>query len=261
MRAANNGYETETTCGRCGAGLPSSARFCGVCGNDQQPAATSDATHVDASERTEHVSTTDETPVEDEVDDVRTAPSTSATAVVLPQPSRQLGLPPSRFPRPTAALARRRLHPRWVAITVAGAALATLVGIGVQNDLSTRGRLTTTRHTLASTRTDLETTRTQLATTTADLSSTKLDLTSTKAALEKANSDLSAKEQELSGVRNSLSDAHNQLTMQAGQIETLKSCLNGVVTALSDVADDDYYGAASALNAVQVSCQSASQMF
>jgi hypothetical protein len=47
------------------------------------------------------------------------------------------------------------------------------------------------------------------------------------------------------------------VTIQAGQIETLKSCLSGVSIALSDLASGDYSGTIAALEAVQVSCHSA----
>jgi hypothetical protein len=52
--------------------------------------------------------------------------------------------------------------------------------------------------------------------------------------------------QRLGGVTNSLSDARSRLNIQSGQIETLKSCLNGVSTALTDVAYEDYTSAVSA---------------
>jgi hypothetical protein len=41
-------------------------------------------------------------------------------------------------------------------------------------------------------------------------------------------------------VRNNLKDAKSTLTIRSGQIETLKSCLNGVTVALGDLADGDY---------------------
>lgn len=56
---------------------------------------------------------------------------------------------------------------------------------------------------------------------------------------------------------NHAADVKSSLTIKSGQIETLKSCLNGVSIALTDLAYSDYAGAISALNAVKVSCHSA----
>lgn len=61
-------------------------------------------------------------------------------------------------------------------------------------------------------------------------------------------------------MQNSLTDAKSRLTMQSGQIETLKACPTGVSIAFRDVADGDYLGAVSALQAVKVSCDAAYAM-
>jgi hypothetical protein len=68
---------------------------------------------------------------------------------------------------------------------------------------------------------------------------------------------LSTAQAQFRGVRTSLSDANGRINVQSGQIETLKSCLNGVSIALNDVAYNDYSGAVSALDAVRVSCRAA----
>lgn len=125
----------------------------------------------------------------------------------------------------------------------------------------TRQSLRATEATLASTQSELATAETELATTLTDLTGTKTELASVEKALADVKKQLAGKEQDLRGVRNNLAEVKSSVTIQAGQIETLKNCLNGVSIALSDAAYGDYSAALSALQAVEVSCDKAYALF
>jgi len=71
---------------------------------------------------------------------------------------------------------------------------------------------------------------------------------------------LQSAQKELAGVRGSLNEANTKVNLQASQIETLKSCLNGVSAALHYAAYSDYDAAIAALEAVEVSCDKAYKM-
>ena len=142
------------------------------------------------------------------------------------------------------ALVPRPQVPRraFVAMVVVVAVLAVAVvgALGV-NDVSTHHKLASTRAELATTQRDLAAARAKIADITKQLDASKADLASTK-------SQLDAKTTELSGVRNSLNYAN-------GQIDDLKTCLQGVLQADSYAADGDYTSALAALDAVMPVCQ------
>ena len=151
----------------------------------------------------------------------------------------------------------RRSRVRRSLVALAGVGLVAGVAVLAVDDRGAHQQLTRTRGALHSTQATLHSTQAQLSQAQADLAGANADLTRTKASLSSVQATLKTKEQALAGVQNSLTDAKNSVTVQAGQIETLKSCLNGVRIALSDVAYGDYSGALSALDAVQVSCNAA----
>jgi hypothetical protein len=153
-----------------------------------------------------------------------------------------------------------RSRARKLTATAACALLVAGVATLAMNDRGTHQRLSHTRAALQASQQRLHSTESVLSQTQADLSDANADLASTKANLTKVEATLKSKEQTLVGVQNSLSDAKTSVTVQAGQIQSLKSCLNGVQIALSDVAYGDYSGAVAALNAVQVSCNAASEI-
>jgi hypothetical protein len=157
-----------------------------------------------------------------------------------------------------APVTRRLTRDRVLAGALALAVVA--AGVVTYDDVRHRGTLDRTRRQLAATRSELASTVARLDSTAATLDSTQIDLTSTRADLSASNKTLSTLRGQLSGVRNTLSDAKGKLNVQASQIVTLKSCLNGVTIALGDVAYGDYSGAVSALDAVRVSCQAASRI-
>jgi hypothetical protein len=165
------------------------------------------------------------------------------------------------LPARTTRGSRWARRPRWMVPVALGVAVSAAVGSGVRADLDVRSRLDATRGELASTRIDLERTSATLRTTEADLVATDGALVSATTERDALEADLDARLAELEGVRGSLGDARSRLDLQAGQIETLKSCLNGVSSALSFAAYEDFVSAMAALDAVQVSCDRASDLF
>jgi len=160
----------------------------------------------------------------------------------------------------TAKPASRRALRRWL---TAGACLvvACLVALGVVAYFSTKSDLTDTRNKLKSTSATLASTQGKLEETLATLTHTQSDLSSTQHQRDDLQNSLNDANAKLAGLQNSLNDANTRVNGQASQIETLKACLAGVLTALSDSANFDYDGAISALNAVQVSCTEAGKLF
>lgn len=149
---------------------------------------------------------------------------------------------------------RRRRWPRVAALVVGILALAGGIAEGAW--------------VYAQTREDLEQTRAELQRTTDKLTATEQDLELTRLKLEderERSSSLQREVQrlrtELRGVRGTLSEAEQRLELQAGQIEDLKDCLNGVSMALDSVLYGDYRGAANALVAVESDCQAAFSLF
>ncbi|GIU97438.1 MAG: hypothetical protein KatS3mg013_1241 [Actinomycetota bacterium] len=118
------------------------------------------------------------------------------------------------------------------------------------------------------TREELRATQGELRRTKDDLAATSEDLRIARAQLEVAREENRRLERELRelrvelrGVRGTLSEAQARLELQAGQIEDLKECLNGVSLALDNVLYGDYWAAANALTAVQTSCEAAFALF
>lgn len=164
--------------------------------------------------------------------------------------------PPRRSARVRATWNRR-----WVRRTVAVVVLLAAAGSLVADDLGTRSRLDATRERLHTTELRLTRTRADLDGTRRELASTRTDLDARTRERDDLRARLDATNAELAGVRGSLSEAQSRLNLQAGQIATLKSCLSGVAQALIYVADGYYGLAASALEAVRVACEQASELF
>jgi hypothetical protein len=211
-----------TACPECGQAVPESAQFCGACG--------------------------------------------AATSVLDAAPTS-----PIPFPRadaaPEAATPELETAERvpgrnpWVPILGTVLAVALVVAaLLVWNDAQTHNHLTATSRRLVSTRSSLVGATADLSRTQSRLATTQTQLDSSDADLEQTKKSLATAKQQLSGVSNSLSDAKSRLNIESSQIETLKSCLNGVTTALSDVAYGDVTSAVSALDAVQVSCDAANRI-
>lgn len=136
--------------------------------------------------------------------------------------------------------------------------VAALTGIGLLTAgalgyVDTRRDLTQTRSTLTSTRQQLTDVTTKLSASEASLAKARTDLRSQIAKLQ-------ASQRELAGVRGTLGEAESRIDLQAGQIETLKSCLTGVSSALYYAGQYDGSAAVAALEAVEVSCDKAYSM-
>jgi uncharacterized membrane-anchored protein YhcB (DUF1043 family) len=122
--------------------------------------------------------------------------------------------------------------------------------------------------------TALEVVEQELADTSAELAETARTLTATQRDLESEKQRaitaeeerdtlagaLDATQTELQGVRGTLDDTRSRVELQAGQIRTLRSCLNGVLLALNYIAYDDWYSAVAALEAVDSSCRDAVEL-
>jgi hypothetical protein len=217
------------TCGGCGAGLGSDARFCAECG---QQVAVAPPNHVVV-----------EIPLPRSVS--RPTPWEAGPVMpVLASDERVVAKP-------------KRSALRVVAMLALGMTLLAGLAVLSLNDRGTHTRLASSRQAYRTSQVQLKDTQAKLTQTVSELTGTKTDLASTKATLTTVKTELAAKEQDLQGVRNNLADVKSSVTIQAGQIETLKSCLSGVSIALSDLASGDYSGTIAALEAVQVSCNSA----
>lgn len=174
---------------------------------------------------------------------VATAPSPVPPSPVTPKPAAR-----TDFSYGDAKPERSRL----LVIVSAGLALA-LVVAGVFVDLQVRNKLHRTETQLAATQETLTQTKSSLASTQTTLDSTEQKLTDTETERDQLQT-------ALQGVRGSLNQAQGRLELQAGQIDTLRTCLTGVATALDDVLRVDYAGAVGALQSVQIPCQSAFQL-
>lgn len=160
----------------------------------------------------------------------------------------------SESPEPTL---RRSRWPSRLSLLfglVVGLLILALVAILATNDAGTHRSLTQTR-------TDLTSTRHQLSSSRSNLSTTEKQLAAITKQRDSLSLQLLAQTTTVTGLQNSLSNAQQQVDLQAGQISILKTCLQGVSNALSDVSIGDYLSAVSALDSVQVSCQSASALF
>lgn len=156
-----------------------------------------------------------------------------------------------------AAEVRPRKRWRWVrAAAIAVGVLALLSGAsgGTWIYLETREELESTRE-------ELRRTSDELAATAKDLEITRLNLKREEEQNRTLERQVRELRTELRGVRGTLSEAQERLELQAGQIADLKDCLNGVSLALDDVLNGDYWAAASALSAVQSSCEAAFALF
>lgn len=146
-----------------------------------------------------------------------------------------------------------RKRRRWLKITSIVAAVLVLVAaasVGAWVHLEAREELRATRD-------QLRRTEGELVSTTEDLRTTRSQLEVARDENRRLERQLRELRVELRGVRGTLSEAQARLELQAGQIEDLKDCLNGVSLALDNVLYGDYWAAANALTAVQSSCEAA----
>lgn len=166
-------------------------------------------------------------------------------------PSVPIGPPPgfpAEAPAPYAvAPSRDRSTIKVAALAAATAVVLLALALGIANNVGTRRRLDDTREDLASTDRSLATTRSELAARTAE----RDDL----------QNKLSAAEKELGGAKQSLTDTRSKVDAQAGQIEVLKTCLNGVLTSLEVAGTTgDTEEAFRILDSVEGACERSSEL-
>lgn len=231
----------DVRCTHCGAEAEMSWGFCGGCGHRL------DTTSPSAAEPPSHRGGEDH-----DADGTATV----VLADLLPAPV------PAPVHNPAEEPRRRRRSP--LAVTLyslgAGVLLAAVAGAGYAYQ-QTANDLETTRAELASTRDELDTTNSTLAETEHSLADSRSELADTSDQLQQAQTRLRSARRDLSGVQGSLDNAQDRLDLQANQIETLKSCLDGVTSAMSYAAYSDYGAAIAALDAVEVSCNRAYELF
>jgi hypothetical protein len=130
-----------------------------------------------------------------------------------------------------------------------------------------RAELATTENEFTAVQQQLADTSAQLDATVDTLSATQRSLASEVQRAEAAEGErdalttkVNATESELEGVRGSLNETRGRVELQAGQIQILRSCLNGVLLALNYAAYDDWSSAIASLEAVETSCQEATEL-
>jgi len=242
-------------CSNCGNEIEANWRFCRGCGASATAVAertepASVATGTDgASVVPIHPPTPDHEPAPDDMGDPYVTVDTIPQIGTDAEPNEEAS-PEQHPPRPKRVIfTRRRVIIGLVAVTII-ASLSTLTAWG----LDTRSRLADTEDTLAST----EATLAQTEDTLADTRSTLAQRTRERDSFRNKYNDTRT---ELKGVKNSLTKARNRIELQAGQIDILKTCLDGVAGALIYVSYGDYYSASAALDAVRVSCNRAADYF
>jgi hypothetical protein len=142
---------------------------------------------------------------------------------------------------------------RWIWPVVLGATITIALGLGTYLYMTLEGA----RDDLTSTQTDLDRTATSLSVTQDQLAETEGELSETTAERNQLEGKVRSLKADLRGVRGTLNEANADLELQAGQISTLKTCLNGVSIAFDRVLDFDYRGAAAALQSVECACNEA----
>lgn len=243
-------------CSTCGAPLGDGTTWCGVCGIPQAPGVNADA---GPDEALPGEALLGKAPDAGALDEALDTPVAAPDTEPGPDTTGAATAEGARLARPGRLRAFWR-HPwarRALAVLAAGALASPLV----VDDLGTRSRLADTRTRLQANQLALTRTRADLSGARKDLAATRKDLAATRVERDTLQAKLDATTAELTGVRGSLSEAQSRLNLQAGQIATLKSCLGGVVQALVYIGDGYYGLAVSALQAVGVACQQASELF
>ena len=221
-------------CGECGAQTSEGWDFCDTCG--QRLGATSEAVEED------------EVAVE-----ARPIPELPVSGAPLS----------ARIGRNSPRVHAQGMHSR--ARTVAFV-FGTLLLLGIAAGLGyiqqqTSAQLGLTKSQLSETSQRLTTRSADLVSARDELFATNSELTSTTSELKSSRRALRQTKRQLTEVQRTLGTTRNQLDLQANQIATLKSCLNGVANALGYAAYSNFGAALAALDAVQVSCDQANDLF
>lgn len=149
-----------------------------------------------------------------------------------------------------------RRTPRLRTVLLSLAALALVSGTALAG-YRLNETIDRTEADLASTTDELSATSEQLSQTEGTLRATETKLGTTERERDELNAENQDLRLDLRGVRGTLRTAETRVELQSGQIQTLKTCLNGVALALDAVLYLDYRGAAKALQAVETECNEA----
>jgi hypothetical protein len=225
-------------CVQCGTVAEVSWGFCGTCGASlPQPASATSETGIGAAFEDPGVV------------------SGSAGTVVLVDPAPPVPVPAER-PR-----GGRRSRLALTLYALAAVLLLALIAVAGYVYQQTRNDLANTRAELAATQAELDTTVATLSETERSLADSRDELADTAGQLQQTRSRLRTAQRELAGLEGSLENAQDRLDLQANQIETLKSCLDGVTNAMGYAAYSNYGAAIASLEAVEVSCNRAYDLF
>lgn len=146
-----------------------------------------------------------------------------------------------------------RGHGRWLVWVGAVVVLLALVGAASYFYLE----LQDTEERLSATEANLEDTATTLGATEEELSTTEESLEERTLERDRLDTRVRDLKNDIQGVRGSLDLAQTDLELQAGQISSLKTCLNGVSIAFEHVLVENYPAAAAALESVEAPCNEA----
>jgi hypothetical protein len=157
-----------------------------------------------------------------------------------------------RRPFLTEPPAARRMshHTRWTLWIAAAALFAGALGYLIPNQVQAHDQYTRAHTALGVTRQRTHTVAAQLAEVRRDLNILKTQVGSDSTALSQDSS-------ELLGAQTSLAAAQAHVTQQAGQINSLQTCLTGVERALNELAVGGQASAIAALNSVSADCAAA----
>ena len=227
------------SCSNCGEALGAGWKFCEHCGavvDGQCTATTKSGTRCKRKAQPGEAFCATHAETATAVSETAPLPAVGAVpAAVAPEP------PPG--PPPEMVVTRERRDRSAVKVAVLAAAAAVLLlglVLGVLNSVGTHRRLDDTREDLTATQRTLDATKAELATRTTERDDLRTKLT--------------AAENELGGTKQSLSETRTRVDAQAGQIDTLKTCLDGVLTALAAETAEE---AVRVLDSIENACERA----
>jgi len=110
---------------------------------------------------------------------------------------------------------------------------------------------------LATTRANLAATNSRLVAAQGDLANDKIQISNQLSQLASLAAEKAALTAQLKDAQTTLQGTQNTVQLQTQQITNLHTCLNGVLTALSFITNNDYTDAIASLQGVQAVCQTA----
>lgn len=161
----------------------------------------------------------------------------------------------------TSATDEQRPRRRRLPAVMAAAAALILAGTGLYMHLQVRSNLQETEQTLAWTQSELKDAQTKLDTTSKTLEETRVRLDQTAVERDSLRQELEQVRVDLEGVEGSLQASQRTVRLKTGQIEVLKTCLDGVAAALAYIVYGEYYAASDALSRVENACRRAFALF